>query len=90
MRIFGKVPTFASEFLQANMTRILMICAVVTAIPIYAQTNPAEVAEPRIGWQVEAISEGQWNMSNGSGNWANMLSVRIDARTWRGGTVEMP
>lgn len=71
------------------MTRILMICAVVTAIPIYAQTDSAEVAEPRIGWQVEAISEGQWNMSNGSGNWANMLSVRIDARTWRGGTVEM-
>lgn len=60
-----------------------------TAVPTYAQTDSADVAEPRIGWQVEAISEGQWNMSDGRGNWANILSVRIDARTWRGGTVEM-
>lgn len=60
-----------------------------TAIPMYPQTDSAEVEEPRIGWQVEAVSEGQWNMSDGRGNWANILSARLEMRTWRGGCFEV-
>lgn len=60
-----------------KMKKAVMICAAVTAIPVYAQTDSAEVAEPRIGWQIDAVSEGQWSMSNGRGNWANILSARL-------------
>lgn len=68
---------------------LLLVGAVaMAAAPTYAQTGSAGDEGPRMGWQVEAVSEGQWNMSGGRGSWANVLSARVDARTWRGGTVE--
>lgn len=72
-----------------KMKKAVMIFAAMAAIPVYAQTDSAEVAKPRVYWQIDAVSEGQWNMSNGRGNWANILSARVDARTWCGGTFEM-
>ena len=72
-----------------TLKTLVIAIAVMTAVPVDAQNDSAEVVEPRIGWQIEAVSEGQWNMSDGCGNWANILSARVDVRTWKGGTIEM-
>lgn len=72
-----------------TLKTLVIAIAVMTAVPVDAQNDSAEVVEPRIGWQIEAVSEGQWNMSDGCGNWTNILSARIDVRTWKSGTVEM-
>ncbi len=72
-----------------NLKKSLMVCAVVASASAYAQTDSAEIAEPRVGWHIDAVSEGQWNMSDGRGNWANMLSAGLEVRTWRGGRVEL-
>lgn len=45
--------------------------------------------EPRITWHVDGVSEGQWNMGGGRGNWANLLSAGLEVRTWHGGCLEV-
>ena len=38
-------------------------------------TNPA----PRFTWGVSITTEGQWNMSNNHGAWANLIEAEITA-----------
>lgn len=72
-----------------NLKKSLIVCAVVASASAYAQTDSAEIAEPRVGWYIDAVSEGQWNMSDRRGNWANMLSAGLEVRSWRGGRIEL-
>ena len=42
-------------------------------------TNPA----PRFTWGVSITTEGQWNMSNNHGAWANLIEAEITAALWQ-------
>lgn len=67
----------------------LAASAAFMAVTAQAQTDTTATPEPHVTWHVDAVTEGQWNLSSGRANWANMLSAGAEVRTWRGGTVEI-
>lgn len=73
-----------------NATKFVMLsCTTFLTVAAQAQRDSIETPEPRVKWHVDAISEGQWNMKSGHANWANMLSVGAELRSWRGGSIEL-
>ena len=45
--------------------------------------------ENRITWGVGVITEGQWNMTNGKGGWANRLQADFGVRLWKGSLFDI-
>ena len=45
--------------------------------------------EKRIVWGVGVITEGQWNMTNGKGGWANRLQADFGVKLWKGGLFDI-
>lgn len=43
---------------------------------------------PRITYGLNAITEGQWNMTHQRGGWANRLDAELSIDLWRGATAE--
>ncbi len=66
-------------------------------LPLFLLTLPSPAAAQdtdsictrRVHWHVDAVSEGQWNMTDGRANWVNLLSAGMDVQTWRGGCAEI-
>lgn len=43
---------------------------------------------PKIDWGLRAVTEGQWDMTNGRGAWASLLQGDICIRLWRKARAE--
>lgn len=54
---------------------------------LYGTAVMAQVA-PRVGWNVTAMTEGEWNMTNGNTAWVNYLEVGVDVGLWKGAAFE--
>lgn len=69
---------------------------VLAAVLLVAQSVRAGQAEGtdgnggggRVEYGVSAITEGQWNMTNGHGAWANRLDLGMGVTLWRGVRAE--
>ncbi len=74
--------------------RMAASCLALALLPtlLAAQATDADsatAAPPRLAWHVDAITEGQWNMSHGRGNWVNLLWADMGVQTWKGGCIEV-
>lgn len=72
-------------------TFCLMAATTLRAVPL--QPTDTLTAQPattwsRISFGLEAVTEGQWNMTNGHGAWANRLDASLGVRLWRGARAE--
>ena len=48
----------------------------------------SQEASPRVGWSLTAMTEGEWNMSNGNTAWVNYLEASVDVGLWKGAAFE--
>lgn len=54
-----------------------------------ALISSAVAQESRISWGVGVITEGQWNMTNGNGGWANRIDASFGVKLWKGGLFDI-
>ena len=66
------------------MYRILMgLAACLCGASAMSQTQA-----PRVGWNLTAMTEGQWNMTNGKTSWINYLEAGVEVGLWKGAAFE--
>lgn len=70
----------------------LYLCCALTSINVAAEKvdslQQVDNKEQRVEFGVEAITEGQWSLTNGHGAWANRLDANIGVKLWRGAKAE--
>lgn len=65
------------------------------ASPIFAQytvtdsidKEEQQAEDSRVKWELCAITEGQWNMTDGKGGWANRVDANLQVGLWQGATL---
>lgn len=66
------------------MRRILMGLAVC----LCGAVAWSQEASSRVGWSLTAMTEGEWNMTNGNTSWVNCLEASVDVSLWKGAAFE--
>ena len=60
------------------------LAACLCVIGVRAQTPVSS----RVGWNLTAMTEGEWNMTSGNTSWVNYLEVGVDVGLWKGASFE--
>ena len=48
-----------------------------------------QAQEGRFSWNIAAVSEGQWNMSDGATRWVGLVGADFGVRLWRGALFDV-
>lgn len=66
------------------MYRILVgLAACLCGMVVWAQETSS-----RVGWNLTAMTEGEWSMTNGKTSWINYLEAGVDVGLWKGAAFE--